>query len=263
MSELEAATWREEALADLPNHMRSLYRTGAYFLSLPPSAPPEFEEGYWHEITDPDGRRRDRLTERDQVLEDLTAEVTYVRSLTPGRILDAGCGLGWFLSALGPSWERHGLELSSFAAEHARQFAEVRSSRLEESSYPDDLFDVVLCHHVIEHIPDPPVAVRELHRIIRPGGVLILGTPDFDSGAARRWGPRYRLVHDPTHVSLFSNDSMHRFLRDNEFHIDHVDYPYFDTRHFTKENLLRLLDDKSDVSPPFYGNVMTFYCRKL
>ena len=92
--------------------------------------------------------------------------------------------------------------------------------------------------------------------------MLILGTPDFDSGAARRWGARYRLVHDPTHISLFTNDSMHRFLRDHGFDIEYVDYPYFETRYFTSENLARQLDATSEVSPPFYGSFMTFYSRK-
>jgi hypothetical protein len=54
---------------------------------------------------------------------------------------------------------------------------------------------------------------------------------------------------------------MHRFLRHNGFLIERVDYPFFETRHFTEENLLRMLDTGT-VSPPFYGNFMTFYCRK-
>ena len=88
-----------------------------------------------------------------------------------------------------------------------------------------------------------------------------MATPDFDSGCARQFGPNYRLLHDPTHISLFSNDSMHRFLRDHGFKIFRADYPFFETRYFTKENLIRLFDT-GEVSPPFYGNFMTFYCQK-
>ena len=254
-------TEREMMLARLPELMRSLYETGAYFASIPPGPETGFEEGYWHEVVDPDGNRRDRLTEREQVLGNLGAELAYVRSLEPGAILDAGCGLGWFLSALDASWDRCGLELSTFAAQHARRFADVREAPLEQCPFPDAFFDVVVCHHVIEHIPDPIRAVEQLRRVLKPGGKLVLGTPDFDSGAARRYGPKYRLLHDPTHVSLFSNDSMHRFLRDHGFHIDRVDYPFFETRYFSAEMLLRLLDP-STTSPPFYGNFMTFYCTR-
>jgi len=253
---------REALVARLPELMRSLYETGAYFVSIPPGGDSQFEEGYWHEIVDPDGNRRDRLAEREQSLRDLEAELAFIRSLPPGTILDAGCGLGWFLSALDDGWKRYGLELSHFAAEHARQFADVRTVRLEDCPFPEEFFDVVFCHHVIEHLPDPLRGLEQLRRILKVGGRLVLGTPDFDSGAARRYRGDYRLVRDPTHISLFSNDSLHRFLRDNGFHIDYVDYPFFDTRHFTKETLLRLFDAQT-TSPAFYGNFMTFYCTRI
>ena len=89
--------------------------------------------------------------------------------MPPGKILDAGCGLGWFLSELDPAWERHGLELSSFAAEHARQFGDVKSCRIEDCPYPDEYFDVILFHHVIEHVPEPAEAIRQIRRILKPG----------------------------------------------------------------------------------------------
>ena len=75
-------------------------------------------------------------------------------------------------------------------------------------------------------------------------------------------GNNYRLLNDPTHISLFSNDSMHRFLRDHGFKIDQVEYPFFNTRYFTKNNLNDLFNT-SRVSPPFYGNFMTFYCQPI
>jgi hypothetical protein len=90
---------------------------------------------------------------------------------------------------------------------------------------------------------------------------LIVGTPNFDSACARRFGERYRLLHDQTHISLFSRESLDRFLWDHGFFVERVEFPYFETRYFTTENFERL-KDKDGVSPPFYGNIMTFYCRK-
>jgi SAM-dependent methyltransferase len=255
-------TERADMVARLPELMRSLYATGEYFVSIPRGPEAEFEEGYWHEIVDPDGVSRDRLGERERYLADIQGELDYVGSLDPGAILDAGCGLGWFLSALDDRWDRFGLEVSEFAAERAGSVGDVRAARLEECPFPTAAFDVVFCHHVIEHVDDPFRAVAQLRRVLKPGGKLIIGTPDFDSGAARRYGPGYRLLHDPTHISLFSNESMHRFLRGHGFRIERVEYPFFETRHFNEEALLRLLDD-SGVSPPFYGNFMTFYCERV
>ena len=244
---------------DLAAAMRQLYVTKAYYARLEPGSNGRYEDQYWGEVVDPDGVRRTRRTEREVYLSDVRAEVGHIAELTPGRILDVGCGLGWLLSAVDPRWQRHGLEVSRTAADHASKFATLHVGPLVSAPYDDDFFDVVVMHHVIEHLDDPEGDMAVVRRVLRPGGTLIIGTVDFDSGCARRFGTRYRLLHDETHVSLFSNDSMHRFLRDLGFAIQSVDYPYFHTRHFTRENLERLFDTER-VSPPFYGNVMTFYC---
>jgi len=89
-----------------------------------------------------------------------------------------------------------------------------------------------------------------------------LGTPDFDSGCARRYGENYRMLHDTTHISLFSEQGLRNILEDHGFVVEHVDKPYFDTPLFTQENLTRLID-KEGVSPPFYGNIINLYCRSI
>jgi len=232
-----------------------------YFGRRPSTVAPAFGESDWKAATDPDGLCRDRTLERAQHLDDLRHELGFVNNLTPGRVLDIGCGLGFFLSGIDESWEKYGIEMSDFAISHACEWGRVVKGPIEDACYPAASFDVVVMHHVIEHIEDPDQTIAEVRRILRPGGHLVLGTPDFDSACARRFGPRYRLLHDQTHVSLFSNESLHRLLRDHGFLIEYVDYPFFDTRHFNEENLVRMLDSEG-VSPPFYGSFMTFYCRK-
>lgn len=232
-----------------------------YFRRRALSAAPDYEEGYWGVVVDPDGNRRDRAQEREKHLEDVKQELEFLNALAGGRIVDVGCGLGYLLSGLDSLWERHGVEVSGFAAERAQQWGKIVNGTLQNAGYASDSFEAVVLHHVIEHVVDPVDLIREIRRILKPMGVLVLGTPDFDSACARRFGEKYRLLHDKTHISLFTNDSMHRFLRDHGFVIERVEYPYFETRYFTVENLGRLFDTDA-VSPPFYGNFMTFYCRK-
>ena len=246
---------------DLAGAMRGLYETGAYYASIP-AGESSYEEDYWGEVVDPDGNRRNRTAERDIHLADIAAELSYIAGLTAGRVLDVGCGLGWLLSALRDDWQKFGIELSAFAGGRARDNGEIFHGPLLDCPFPVGSFDLVVMHHVIEHMTDPEANVRKAWELLKPGGKLVLGTPDFDSGCARRFGRRFRLLNDPTHVSLFSNDSMHRFLRDHGFFITMVDYPFFGTRHFTRENLHRL-SEVDRVSPPFYGNFMTFYCARL
>jgi len=245
---------------DLPRLMKSLYESGDYFVSVEPEGGDvDYEEAYHFVTVDPDGKKRNLLEEREQWLAGVKEIHSYIRNLNPGKMLDIGCGLGWLLSAVDPKWVRHGIEISKFASKHASQFGEVHNGILDTFQGKDGTYDLVVMNHVIEHLTDPVAALRRIHGLLKPGGVFILGTPDFDSGAARRYGKNFRLLHDPTHISLFSSDSMHRCLRDNKFKIKYVEYPFFDTPWFSRESLMRLLDDKG-ISPPFYGSAMTFFC---
>ena len=240
--------------------MQNLYVTGKYFVH-PPERTTLGPNDYWAKTLDPDGMTRSRLAERGQYLNNVNAEIKYISKLTPGSALDIGCGPGWILSEIDERWSKYGIEPSSSAASTASQYADIFEGTVADFVFERDSFDLIIAYHVIEHLPDPLSAIKTIHRLLRPGGILIMGTPDFDSGCARRFGSNFRLLHDATHISLFSNDSMHRFLRDHGFEINRVDYPYFDTHWFTRANLLRILDNKT-ISPPFYGNFMTFYCSK-
>lgn len=249
---------RNSILENLSNYMSNLYISGDYFLSLPHDDKFSYEDEYWHEIIDPDGKKRNRLEEKELFLKDIDYIINFVDNTTRGKILDIGCGLGWFLSAIDNNWTKYGVELSKFASEHAKKYGEIYNGAFLTSNFEYDYFDVILLHHVIEHLDDPISNLKKIKNNLKTNGILIIGTPDFDSGCARLFGKNYRLLHDKTHLSLFSNDSMHRFLRDHGFEIIKVEYPFFKTRYFNKENLLKLFYTNS-ISPPFYGNFMTFF----
>jgi SAM-dependent methyltransferase len=240
--------------------MIELYKTEEYFASIPSRKINGFEEDY-HKITiDPDGKERHLLQERDHSLLGIKEITDYLDEMSPGKILDIGCGLGWLLSSMDESWQKHGIEISSFASNHAKQFGTIHNGTL--NNYSTNIkFDVIVMNHVIEHIEDPLKALNIIKALLHDNGVFIIGTPDFDSPAARRYGNRFRLLDDPTHISLFSSDSMHRCLRDQGYKILKVEFPYFDTPFFNKENLLKMLDIEN-ISPPFYGSKMTFFVMK-
>ncbi len=249
---------RKQDLTNLPELMKRLYEKEKYYVSISPGENENYEDRYWSIIEDPDGEIRDRLKERDVFLNNIKYLTDFLNGLNGGKILDVGCGLGWLLSALENSWEKYGIEISKFAMKFANKFGNIFNGSLLKYECVDNFFDVIVMHHVIEHMKNPILNLKKIKKILKSNGVLIIATPDFDSGCARRFGINYRLLNDKTHISLFSNDSMHRFLRDHNFNIFRVEYPYFNTRYFTENNLLRLFDI-SKVSPPFYGNYMTFF----
>jgi SAM-dependent methyltransferase len=105
-------------------------------------------------------------------------------ALPPGaEILDAGCGSGRTLEELTGYGTVHGIELDAAAATvaRARGRGEVREGRLEELPWPDGSFDLITCLDVIEHTPDDRVTLRELRRVARRGGHLLLTVPAYQA----------------------------------------------------------------------------------
>jgi 2-polyprenyl-3-methyl-5-hydroxy-6-metoxy-1,4-benzoquinol methylase len=112
----------------------------------------------------------------------IRAELDRLALPTGARVLDAGCGSGRTLQELADyGSEVYGIELDPEAAEVARSRAnaEVRIGRLEELPYEDGQFDLVTCLDVVEHTPDDRVALRELRRVCKPGGWLLVTVPAY------------------------------------------------------------------------------------
>ncbi len=102
----------------------------------------------------------------------------------PGRILDVGAGSGSFLAlARSRGWGVSGIELSRPAVQAAQKHFGINlvHGLLEENNFPDATFEAVHISHVLEHFLDPLQALGEVHRVLRPGGVLVVEAPnEFD-----------------------------------------------------------------------------------
>lgn len=229
--------------------------------------PDAYTQDYWAPKADPDGVVRDRLAEREQYLMDIAQELRFFRELNPARVLDYGCGMGWFLDALGSRKLRHGFEDSPKAIAWCREHYSFTTERADGFGngvlhHAIREYDALFCHHVIEHVGwHPELLVQLFWCALKLDGHLVISTPDFDSPCAKRFGENYRLLHDPTHISLFSQDGLLRLLRDTGFTVDRVEYPFPD-RYATPENFARW-NDTSKISPPWPGNFITAYCRKV
>ena len=225
----------------------------------------DYEESYWQFAFDPDGKRREMSSEIEQEHKRILAatEINFINSLKPGKILDVGCGNGAILDGIDNKWDKYGVEISKYAADIAsKKNMKIFNGSLYNAKYLESSFDVILLFHVIEHMLDPMHELNEIRRILKPNGHLIIGTPDFDSACARRYGSKYRMLSDSTHTSLFTNESLSRMLLDFGFEVFYTDFPYFNTEYFNLENLKKLFDT-NEISPPFYGNIMTKYAKKL
>jgi SAM-dependent methyltransferase len=242
-----------------------LFLTKKYFVRIKPEYTVDYEENYHQIAIDPDGKKRFLHKERNLFLKNNSHIIKYLKKKKPGKILDLGCGMGWFMSALSKKWDKEGVDCSQFALKNASNFCHtVLSDVLFYTQKCNKRFDYILLSHVIEHLNNPVLVIRNIKKLLKKNGELILETPDFDSPAARLFNDRFRLLNDPTHISLFTLDSLTRLLRDNGYKINNIIFPYFNTPYFNKKNLLKMLNYKKEkVSPPFYGSVMTFFCKKI
>lgn len=226
-----------------------------------------YEANYWENVTDPDSKERDLTSaseRRNKVKNWLNEELAFLDTLPGGRLLDVGCGLGALFSAVGDQWEMYGVERSAFCVDHIRERypdVTVYNEDLSAIGFDDGFFDAIELSHVIEHVRDPIPLMRELHRILKPGGWLLIGTPNMAGFVARRFKENFRLLHDRSHVCMYSTDSLKRLLHETGFEPQVTKYPFFKTDYCTLKNLLRLFDT-SKMSPPFYGNVMTVFATR-
>ena len=100
-----------------------------------------------------------------------------------GRVLDVGCGFGLFLDqARASGWEPYGIDVSALAVDYARtelHLNEVVRGDLLEAGFPKGHFQAVTLWNVLEHVPDPVRTMREVHRILAPGGIAVVRVPNM------------------------------------------------------------------------------------
>jgi SAM-dependent methyltransferase len=97
------------------------------------------------------------------------------------RILDAGSGSGRTLDELARYGAVAGIELNPLGVEAARErgHPDVQQAPVEQIPHPDASFDLVTCLDVIEHTPNDVTSLRELRRVTRPGGALLVTVPAY------------------------------------------------------------------------------------
>jgi len=126
-----------------------------------------------------------------------------------GRLLDVGAGFGFFLTEMkNRGWEAVGVEISQKALDYAKNVLglTVHPGPLEKVGFPDNYFDAVTGFYVIEHLSHPMAFLRECHRILKPGGLLLLRYPHTTpiKNLLHFFGIKNRLYDLPAHLSDFS-----------------------------------------------------------
>lgn len=134
---------------------------------------------------------------------------------TGGRLLETGCGLGHLVGQLERSFETYGMDINPWALAQAKETAPrsvLFTGSAQEMPFPDGYFDVIISKHVVEHLPEPEKAIIECGRLLGPGGVLLLATPNLDSVLKPLKGKKWIGYQDPTHISLRKPDEWREMI---------------------------------------------------
>lgn len=139
----------------------------------------------------------------------------------PGMMLDIGAATGFFLQiAVQRGWSAVGVELSDYAASAARSKGlDVRTGSMAQLAADPESMDVITMWDVIEHVPDPRKALADARKLLKPGGILALNTPDSGSLFARTLGGRWHLIIPPEHLCLLNRHSIARLLEASGFEV--------------------------------------------
>ena len=233
--------------------LQPVWRGEAYYARVP-ARPPKPKAG--ERSVDPDGRERDMRS--DAEAKRWAGERADVLAWLPHQgctVYDLGCGDGK-LKAARPDLDVIGYDPDTDALRVAYGRGVGAASELGFREA-----DALWCCHVVEHMEGPWLDLAHGIARVRPGGLVIVETPDFGSPVAMEWGGRYRLLDDPTHVSLFTAESLVRMLRALNVEILEVAWPgWFGTP--LSERRSELYRSGAEVSPPAPGNVVAVRGRK-
>ncbi len=141
----------------------------------------------------------------------------------PGRLLDVGCGYGFFLKEMARrGWQVEGIEISATGLGYARDNLglQVSDKPLPRPEWQDNCYDVITLFYVIEHLQDPKGVLREAYRLLRSGGLLLLRWPHTAPivRMLKPWADRLKLYQAPSHLFDFSPMTLYKILHQSGFH---------------------------------------------
>ena len=140
------------------------------------------------------------------------------------RFLDIGCATGLLVKYMqDKGWESSGIEICRESAEYGIKNRGVRIiiKTLEDAHFDDEHFSVIHFSHVIEHIPSPYSFLKEVYRILAPGGKAIITTPNVKGFQAKVFGTEWRsAIAD--HLTLFSKKTLRVMLKKAGFKIEKI-----------------------------------------
>ena len=136
-----------------------------------------------------------------------------------GKMLDVGCGDGYFIAFLRKrGWDSWGAEISEAACRHAinellLEKDKVLCGDFLKISLPGNCFDLITLFDVLEHMPDPATVLKRCSELLKPGGGIFIQVPNFNSAGRRIFGKYWIHIDAPRHLIHFTPASLRLFMK--------------------------------------------------
>ena len=155
---------------------------------------------------------------------------------TGGKVLEVGCGEGYFLRKISPHFTTFGIDVNYDGVVNARKRSSSTNFCVADASclsFKTGTFDIVVAFDLIEHLRQPEDFLREVYRVLISPGFLILRTPNPLSWGAKVKGSAWSGDKDETHINIREPKEWRKNLKENRFELIQEgtgalwDSPYF------------------------------------
>jgi SAM-dependent methyltransferase len=167
--------------------------------------------------------------ERDKYIfhKNFKARLNYIKKfITAGNLFEIGCAYGFFLELAQQSFNVEGIDIAKKPTEFAKNILGLKVQTGNYMNFPlKDKKDIVCMWDTIEHLKEPHFFVKKIASEIKPGGYFFLTTGDISSLNARWRGPKWRLIHPPSHLFYFSKKTITRLLSNYGLSVVAIQHP--------------------------------------
>ncbi|MBL7129848.1 MAG: class I SAM-dependent methyltransferase [Candidatus Omnitrophica bacterium] len=212
--------------------------------------------------------------------------INRIKQFFPGdKLLDVGCGFGFFLYVAKETWDSQGIELSDFASDFARDLTKTKVVNADflNVEFSEESFGIITMWDFIEHVSNPLAVLRKANKIMKMHGLLVISTPDVGSPVARILGNKWYLLVPPLHLFYFNSDTISMLLKKSGFDIEKIEHKgkFFNImylayrlghlypRYFSGRLYKSIVEQLSRIgflaNRSFYintGDIMTVYAKK-